>query len=179
MTVFDRVGIPRHDWGRATQWVSDMTRRGNLYQPSEQGRKGSVTGGWHGRRGTAQRRAFIVLLLGGSLRGRSCPPSARGAEPLMVAGSRPRAASEGRRTDQTMTYAPELPGADDLVRILIRNGVLRPARCWQSSFVGNWHHQPGPPPCPRHSVFCHSPPRRRRMRGSEMSAQMDAERTRP
>ncbi|MDQ0848730.1 short-subunit dehydrogenase [Arthrobacter sp. B3I9] len=40
---------------------------GNLYQPSEEGRKGSVKGGWGGRRRTAQRRALTALLLGGGV----------------------------------------------------------------------------------------------------------------
>jgi NAD(P)-dependent dehydrogenase (short-subunit alcohol dehydrogenase family) len=40
---------------------------GNLYQPSEEGRKGSVEGGWGGRRRTAQRRAFTGLLVTASV----------------------------------------------------------------------------------------------------------------
>ena len=174
MTVFDRVGIPRHDWGRATHRISHMTQGGAV--PAVRARPKGVR---HGRLARTVpdcpaagfHCAVPRRLAEGTFR--------RGAESLMVAGSRPRAASEGRRTDQTMTYAPKLSGADDLVRILIRNGVLRPARCWQSSLsaidITNLARRLvlGIP------LFCHSPPRRRRMRGSEMSAQMDAERTRP
>ena len=38
---------------------------GNLYEPSNQGRTASVTGGWHGRRRTAQRRAVTAFMLAG------------------------------------------------------------------------------------------------------------------
>ena len=40
---------------------------GNLYEPSPGGRKASVEGGWHGRRRTAQRRAFTGLLAAGAV----------------------------------------------------------------------------------------------------------------
>jgi NAD(P)-dependent dehydrogenase (short-subunit alcohol dehydrogenase family) len=40
---------------------------GNLYQPSEEGRKGSVGGGWGGHRRTAQRRAVTALLVAGGV----------------------------------------------------------------------------------------------------------------
>ena len=36
---------------------------GNLHAPSETVRKGSVTGGWHGRRGTVRRRALTAAVL--------------------------------------------------------------------------------------------------------------------
>jgi hypothetical protein len=40
---------------------------GNLYRPSEEGRNGSVDGGWGGRRRTAQRRVSTALLLAGGV----------------------------------------------------------------------------------------------------------------
>jgi short-subunit dehydrogenase len=40
---------------------------GNLYQPSEEGQKGSVEGGWGGRRRTAQRRVMTGLLVTGGV----------------------------------------------------------------------------------------------------------------
>jgi len=53
----DKTHLSRHHG--AENWT------GNLYQPSEEGWSGSVEGGWHGRRRTAQRRALTALSIAG------------------------------------------------------------------------------------------------------------------
>lgn len=55
----EKTHLSRHH--AAQNWT------GNLYQPLEEGHRGSVAGGWHGRRRTAQRRAFTALLLTGGV----------------------------------------------------------------------------------------------------------------
>ena len=54
----DRTQLPRRKPAAVTS--------GNLHRPSESIRKGSVTGGWHGRRRTAQRRILAVAAVAGA-----------------------------------------------------------------------------------------------------------------